>query len=67
MASEHLEQRLPSVRDGDAAAVEIELQLGRGVRPGRGCSAQLKEDPHPQVRVAFGFEMWNPASWSPSV
>ena len=28
---------------------------------------QLKEDPQPQVREAFGFEMWNPASWRPSV
>lgn len=28
---------------------------------------QLKDEPHPQVRVAFGFEMWNPASLSPSL
>jgi hypothetical protein len=28
---------------------------------------QLKEDPQPQVLVAFGFEMWNPASFNPSV
>jgi hypothetical protein len=28
---------------------------------------QLKEDPQPQVRVAFGFVMWNPASFSPSL
>ena len=28
---------------------------------------QLKEDPQPQVREAFGFEMWKPASFRPSL
>ncbi len=28
---------------------------------------QLNDDPQPQVRVAFGFEMWNPASFRPSL
>ena len=28
---------------------------------------QLNELPQPQVWVAFGFVMWNPASCSPSV
>ena len=29
--------------------------------------AQLKEEPQPQVRVALGFTMWNPAPCSPSL
>ena len=33
--------------------------------PGADC--QLKEDPQPHVRVALGFEMWKPASFSPSL
>jgi hypothetical protein len=28
---------------------------------------QLNEEPQPQVRVAFGFVMWNPAPCSPSL
>ena len=28
---------------------------------------QLKEEPQPQVRVALGFVMLNPAPWSPSL
>ena len=32
-----------------------------------GGGVQLKEDPQPQVRVALGLVMWNPASLSPSL
>ena len=38
---------------------------GDGCR--RGGFAQLNEEPQPQVRVAFGFTMWNPASCNPSL
>jgi hypothetical protein len=33
----------------------------------RGGVAQLKDEPQPQVRVALGFTMWNPAPCSPSL
>ena len=33
----------------------------------RSGGAQLKEEPQPQVRVALGFVMWNPAPCSPSL
>ena len=55
------------VADGDGPAVELEVQTGRHRGAGRRGCAQLKEEPQPQVRVAFGFVMWNPASWRPSV
>ncbi len=29
--------------------------------------AQLKEEPHPHVRVAFGLVTWKPAPWRPSL
>jgi hypothetical protein len=32
-----------------------------------GEGVQLKEDPQPQVRVALGLVMWNPASLRPSL
>ena len=32
-----------------------------------GSADQLKEEPQPQVRVAFGFVTWNPAPCSPSL
>jgi hypothetical protein len=40
-----------------------------GERDGRsrGAFDQLKEEPQPQVRVALGFTMWNPAPCSPSL
>ena len=50
------------VHDGDRRAVE-----GKGDGRSRGGLAQLKEDPQPQVRVALGFEMWNPAPCNPSL
>jgi hypothetical protein len=48
--------------DLDGVSVEGE---GDGCR--RGGVAQLNEEPQPQVRVAFGFTMWNPAPCSPSL
>jgi len=48
--------------DGDRNPVER-----KGDDRSRGGLAQLKEEPQPQVRVALGFTMWNPAPWSPSL
>ena len=38
-----------------------------GAGAGAGAVGQLNDEPQPQVRVAFGLEMWNPAPWRPSV
>jgi hypothetical protein len=46
----------------DCVSVELEGDGGR-----RGGVDQLKEEPQPQVRVALGFTMWNPAPCSPSL
>ena len=48
--------------DVDVDAVEPERDGGRV----RGRLGQLNELPQPQVCVAFGFVMWNPAPCSPS-
>ncbi len=75
-APELLAQRVEerdAVGDGDLAPVQDEGDQGVGGgccsgdgTPGR-APAQLKEEPQPQVRVALGFVMWNPVSWSPSL
>jgi len=58
-----VEQRDPqAVVNLDRGSVE---DKGNGRR--RGGVAQLKEEPQPQVRVALGFTMWNPAPCSPSL
>ncbi len=40
-------------------------EKGNGWRRAR--FSQLNEEPQPQVRVAFGFTIWNPAPCSPSL
>ena len=65
--AQHLEKRGAVVVHRDDAAVDREPDLVGAPFGARGFGCQLKEDPQPQVRVAFGFEMWNPASFSPSV
>jgi hypothetical protein len=50
------------VPDRDGLPVEEEGDGGS-----RGGVDQLKEEPQPQVRVALGFTMWNPAPCSPSL
>ncbi len=58
-----VEQRSPVVGHHDGLTVNDERER----RPDRrGELAQLKDDPQPQVRVAFGLEMWNPAPCKPS-
>jgi hypothetical protein len=57
-AAQRVEER--AVRgDGDLGAVEGEGDAGAG----GGGLAQLNELPQPQVLVALGFVMWNPAPW----
>jgi len=51
-----------AVRNGDRFPVECEGDGRSRVR-----FAQLKEEPQPQVRVALGFTMWNPAPCNPSL
>jgi hypothetical protein len=52
--------------DVDPVQPDAQCILGQA-RRALGDLVQLKEDPQPQVRVAFGFVMWNPASFSPSL
>ena len=56
--------------EGDARRGRASRRRGRcrsGDRvPGR-AGDQLKEEPQPQVRVALGLVMWNPAPCSPSL
>ena len=72
LLAQHVEEG-DAVGDGDLAPVQDEGDQGDRSwccsgdgTPGR-APAQLKEEPQPQVRVALGFVMWNPASWSPSL
>ena len=55
-----LEERDAVVGHLDRLAVDAEPHQGRPGRRRRRCR-QLNEEPHPQVREALGFEMWNPA------
>jgi len=55
--AQDLQQRRSVVRDSDSVAVYDQAEM----------ATQLKEDPQPQVRVAFGFVTWNPAPCSPSL
>ena len=63
------------VEKGTAVVLELDIdpvqpdgeRLETRVLTPVGGWVQLKEDPQPQVRVAFGFVMWNPASFSPSL
>ena len=50
-----VEQRGVLIVDRGGSAIE-----GEGDGGNRREVAQLKEEPHPQVRVALGFTMWNP-------
>ncbi len=58
MLAQHLEQRPTRVGNVDGPAVNDEVEGGR---------TQLKLCPQPQVRVAFGLLMENPAPWRPSL
>ena len=68
VVAQHVEERAVLVGELDLGSVQAEPEdRGRlGVSPAGG-GVQLKEDPQPQVREALGFEMWNPASVSPSL
>ena len=46
---------------------KVTSSVQRSAAYGARSGCQLKEDPQPQVRVALGFEMWKPASFSPSL
>ena len=59
LAAERVEEG-PLGGELDASPVELDRDGGRLQAPSP--SAQLKEEPQPQVRDAFGFVMWNPAS-----
>ena len=61
LVAERVEERAAPA-DGDVPAVAAEAG-GRG----RGRLGQLNELPQPQVWVAFGLVMWNPAPCRPSV
>ena len=78
--AQHVEQADAAVGDGDRDAVDHQSQPGRGSafpsgdgrwlvvadrRRWRG--GQLKELPQPQVRLAFGLSMANPAPCRPSL
>jgi hypothetical protein len=63
LLAERVEEGYPLIvddLDGDSVKQE---SYGRS----RGGLAQLKDEPQPQVRVALGFTMWNPAPCSPSL
>lgn len=72
--AKQVEEGAAVVRRLDGTAVDGQVEdpgrarAGGSARRPVGCSggAQLKEEPQPQVRVAFGFETWNPAPCSPS-
>jgi hypothetical protein len=59
MLAQDLEERGAVVGDGDGGTVDTQGEHGRRRR--RRGVGQLKDEPHPQVRVALGFEMLNPA------
>ena len=60
LLAEDLEQGRTVVGDLDVGAVDAEPDQGISVD-------QLKEEPQPQVRLAFGLVTWNPAPCSPSL
>ena len=65
--AQDLEQRGAVVGDLDVDPVDAERERRRRLGAPVRWSGQLKDEPHPQVRVALGFEMWNPAPCRPSV
>ena len=73
LLAQHLEQRRRRRRRPRPARRPVEgRQLIERWRAGPAGAAerrvrQLKEEPQPQVRVALGFVMWNPAPCSPSL
>ena len=60
--AEHLEQGRAVVGELDVGAVDAEPDQGIS-----GSGDQLKEEPQPHVREAFGFVTWNPAPCRPSL
>ena len=65
LLAERVEERGPVHRHQTDDGGRPLRREGDGGR--RGGVAQLKEEPQPQVRVALGFTMWNPAPCSPSL
>jgi len=60
--AQDVEQGRAIVGDLDVGAVDAEPDQWIS-----GSADQLKEEPQPQVREAFGFVTWNPAPCSPSL
>jgi hypothetical protein len=59
--AKYVQKRGAVVEDLDDGAVDVKLDQWIS-----GSANQLKEDPQPQVRDAFGLVTWNPAPCRPS-